>query len=153
MSPDEFLDRIRSLVVGWPVSYVRLAANSLLVYVGCEPGDEQGVMFWFEPTWHVRGPGRILTGSRHAQEDRDALDPSAGFKAAARAVDELMSRTIDAVDIEPITQSLILTLGGGYQVRTFVSDPTSDLDWHIDDNAAGMILEGCAQALELVQRR
>lgn len=39
MSPEQFLDRIRDQVIGQPVSYRRLAANSLFGYVGCEPGD------------------------------------------------------------------------------------------------------------------
>lgn len=152
LSPEAFLDHLRGQVVGRPVSYRRLAANSLLVYVDCEPGDETGVMFWFEPTWHFRGPERVLTGSRQAQEDAEAEDPTAGFYAAAQALDALRGRTVEAVQVEAITHSLILRLEGGYEVRTFVSDPTSDLDWHIDENATRRSLEGCAAGLEFIQR-
>jgi hypothetical protein len=152
MSPEQFLDRVRDQVIGQPVSYRRLAGNSLLVYVGCEPGDDHGVIFWFEPTWHLRGPEQVLTGSRQAQEDPQADDPESGFKAAGKALDVLWNRTVEGVEVEPVTHSLIVRLVGGFEVRTFVSDPTSDLDWHIDEKAAGLSLEGCAGGLELVHR-
>jgi hypothetical protein len=152
MSPEAFLDHIRSQVLARPVSYRKLAANSLLVYVDCQPGDAQGVIFWFEPTWHLRAPDRVLTGSRQAQPDDDAAEPDAGFEAAAGAVAVLCDRKVQSVEVEPVTHSLVLDFEDGYEVRTFVSDPTDDLDWHIDDLATGRSLEGCARGLKVVKK-
>ncbi|HTE19651.1 MAG TPA: hypothetical protein VK689_14890 [Armatimonadota bacterium] len=147
-----FVEHIRNQVVGHPVSYRRLALNSLLIYVDCQPGDPTGVIFWFEPTWHLRGPDRVLTGSRQAQPDEDAKEPDAGFRAAGLALDALWDRTVEAVEVEPVTHSLIVRFEGGYEVRTFVSDPTSDLDWHIDENATGHSVEGHSGGVKLVRR-
>lgn len=147
ISPEDFLSRIRSLTVDRPVSYRRLATNSLFVFVDCQPGDEKGVIFWLEPTWNLCGPDRVLTGSRQAQEDPDLPE---GFTAACRAVDVLLGRTIEAVQIEPVTHSLIIKFSGGHQVRTFVSDPTEDMDWQISDGSTTAKLRGSSQGLHLI---
>ena len=140
LSPDEFFAELRARVIGRPVRYRRLAANSLLVYVDAEPGEKTGVTFWFEPTWHLRGPDRVLTGSREAQEDPDSDDPGAGFRRAADAVDALLGSTVTEVWIEPVTGDLHITLEGGLLLRTFVSDPSTDELWHVRDNVAGVVL-------------
>jgi hypothetical protein len=122
------------------VSRRRLAGNSLLVYVDAQPGDGHGITLWFEPTWHLRGPDRILTGSRQAMHNADAEDPDAGFNLAAEAVDVLNGRRIADLTIESGTGDLFLWLDGEYLVRTFVSDPMDDEIWHIRDNASGVRL-------------
>jgi hypothetical protein len=112
-----------------------------LVYVDAEPGDKTGVTFWLEPTWHLRGFDRVLTGSREAQHDPDSDDPDAGFRRAADAVDALLGSTVTEVQVEPVTGDLHLTLEGGLLLRTFVSDPGTDHQlWHVMDNVTGVVL-------------
>jgi hypothetical protein len=94
----------------------------------------------------------VLTGSRQAQEDADAAEPEAGFRAAAKAADALWGRKVEGVEMEAVTHSLILRLEGGYEARRFVSDPTEELDWHIEERATRLSLEGCAAGLKLIQR-
>ena len=145
LQPDELFQQLRARVVGRPVRKRRLAGNSLLVYVDADPGSETGVTFWLEPTWHLRGPDRVLTGSREAQNDPDATDPNAGFDRAADAVDILVGRTILDVRIEPVSGDLHIDLEGGILLRTFVSDTTADELWHIRDNVSATRLRrsGC----------
>ena len=59
----------RERLIGRPVTFTRLAANSLLVYIDGEPGSGTGLTFWFEPTWHLLGPAGVLLGSRQAQTE------------------------------------------------------------------------------------
>lgn len=47
--PWSFFELLKRRIVGHRVKYRRLACDSLLLYVECEPGDEKGVTIWFEP--------------------------------------------------------------------------------------------------------
>jgi hypothetical protein len=135
LSPETLLAVYRSRIVGGVVRARRLAGNSLLLYVDAEPGDGEGLTMWLEPTWHLRSNTEVLTGSRQAQHDEEAEDPDAGFNRAAEAVDALIGRRVVELEVESGTGDLILTLEGGFVVRTFVSDPDTDELWHIRDNA------------------
>jgi hypothetical protein len=152
MSPEVLFGELRTRVVGRPVSSRRLAGNSLLVYIDGEPGSKTGVTFWLEPTWHLRGPERVVTGSREAQHDEDAEDPNAGFRRAAEAVDALVGRTLTDVRIEPVTGDLHIELEGGFLLRTFVSDPTNDHFWHVRDNVSGVALYRSADGFAIQAR-
>lgn len=137
-------------LVGRVISFVRLAANSLLIYVECEPGDDSGYVIWLEPTWHARGPDAVLAGSRQAQVDEDcAEDQGAVLNAVARALDPLVGRKVESVRSEPITRDLVVGVEGGYEVRTFVSDPTDDHTWHIADNALRLSIYGAPRGLSV----
>lgn len=150
MQPDPYFlfEEFRSGIVGHEVRWRRLAGNSLIVYIDCEPGDDTGFVIWFEPTWNLRDSERVLTGSRQAQHDEDAEDPYSGFKQAGEAVDMLVGRRVTELLMEPVTGDLRLELDGGLSVRTFVSDPETDHLWHIHESASGTNLyrEGRAWA-------
>jgi hypothetical protein len=150
MSLEVFLTEFRERVVGRVVRQRRLAGNSLLVYVECEPGDHSGHTLWFEPTWHLRDQTAVLTGSRQAQHDPDASDPDAGFNVAADAVDRLKGRTVLSLEVAPVTFDLTLHVSGGLSVSTFVSDPTTDELWHIRDNTTKVKLIRTGAAFEII---
>lgn len=149
MQSQELIATLRDAVVGHSVRERRLAANSLLVYVDCSPGDHSGVVVWLEPAWQFLGPMGVLTGSRQAQEDETADEPLAGFEAAGVALEAMLGRSITDWEIEPRTFSLLLSLEGGYSLRTFVTDPTDDLDWYAVDNKTGFRLEACSSGMRI----
>lgn len=150
MHPEELFQQLRARVIGRPVRKRRLAGNSVLVYVDADPGPGTGVTFCLEPTWHLRGTDRVLTGSREAQDDPDASDPTAGFHRAADALDILVGRTILDVRMEAVSGDLHVELDGGVLLRTFVSDPSTDELWHIRDNTSAIRL--CRTGNELTIR-
>jgi hypothetical protein len=137
ISPEAMFADLRKRVIGRPVSFRRLAANSILIFIDAVPGSDSGVTYWLEPTWHLRGSDRVLTGSREAQYDESAPDPNAGFYRASAALDSLMRRILLDVRVEPITGDLHLEFEGGFLLRTFVSDPADEEIWHIRDNVTG----------------
>jgi hypothetical protein len=149
MTPEDLFADFRSRVVGRSVRRRRLAGNSLLVYVDCEPGDETGITLWFEPTWHLRDPSSVLAGSRQAQHDAGADSPDAGFHAAADALDVLVGRPIMSLEVDPVTGDLSVTFPCGLTLTTFVSDPDTEELWHIRDNATKQRLVRTARRLEI----
>ncbi|MCZ6611458.1 MAG: hypothetical protein O6941_02390 [Planctomycetota bacterium] len=114
---------------------MRLATNSLLLYLECEPGKlEGGYIVWFEPTWHVVGPQGVLAGSRQAQEDEELGRINEKLAAA------LEGRGIRAIEIESPSNDLVMELEGDYIARIFLSDPTDDEIWHVADNRRRLTL-------------
>ena len=56
---EHFLEDLRSRLIGPPVSYRRLACDSLLIYVDCEPGDGKGITIWLSRSAFSRAPRRV----------------------------------------------------------------------------------------------
>ena len=144
--PELVLQDFRHRLIGHPVTFVRLAANSLLVYIDSEPGSVTGLTFWFEPTWHLVGPTGVLLGSRQSQiEDAEAHSKLSDMTLG------LFDKKVEEISVVPLTYDLHVVLEGAYSITTFVSDPTDDESWHIRDNHTGRRLVGCAAGLRVTQ--
>jgi hypothetical protein len=152
MEAKEYLEHLRGRLEGRVVEYTRLAANSLLIYVECEPGDKKGITIWFEPTWHLCGVGGVLFGSRQAQMDDEPEDEEA-FHLLAEPLRVLEGMKIESVVVEPRTFDLHIFFEGDYWVKTFVADPTDEESWHIQENAIGQRLKGFPKGLAVVSER
>jgi hypothetical protein len=140
--PIELFKRFRrQYVEGRRVTDRRLAGNSLILYMECEPGDEHGAVLWLEPTWHLRDRERVLAGSRQAQDEPD------GFEATAEAIDALVGREVFALMVDAVSHDLRIELEGGLIVQTFVADPSDDHTWHIHEGATGVHLGAAPDGL------
>lgn len=146
--PDLFA-ALRDQIIGMRIAYRRLAANTLFLYIGCDPGDKQGITIKFDPTWNLESPGGVLTGSRQAQHDEEAEEPDAGFSAACSAVNVIVGRLVKQVVHDPVTGDIRLMIEGGLLVQTFVSDPTVEELWHIRDNGTGIRVVGTPRGIEI----
>jgi hypothetical protein len=145
--PTEQFEDFASRLIGHRVSFTRLAGNSLLIYVDCEPSDNKGLTIWFEPTWHLGSPRGVLLGSRQAQ-----VDGKEAHSRVAEPLDQLAGKAIEKVLIEEITFDLRVVFEGGYWITTFVSDPTDDESWHITDNSSKLQLFASPAGLQIVER-
>lgn len=147
MDPNTLFADLRSKVLGRPVTFQELDDWALLLFIDTQPGGGTGAMFWFEPTWHVREPGRVLTGSRDAQFADD--DPE-GMQRLENLLAALQGNIVEDVAVEPETFDLTLVLSGGYRVKTFVADTTDEETWCIRDNATGSELSGSPAGLSVL---
>lgn len=129
------------------MSHQRLAASSLLVYFGGQPGGAEGFTVWLDPTWHLAGPAGVLAGSREAGGDDEDEHAESGFVSAGRALDVLTGRALAELRVDDCTRALELAFEGGVVLRTFVSDPRDEEIWHIRDNATGERLIASPQGL------
>lgn len=152
MGATEYLEHLRGSLEGHVVEYTRLAANSLLIYVECEPGDKKGVTIWFEPTWHLCGAEGVLLGSRQAQMDDESEDDEA-FHRLAEPLRVLEGKKIESVVVEPRTFDLHMFFEGDYWIKTFVADSTDEESWHMRENATGQRLKGFPKGLAVEPER
>jgi hypothetical protein len=149
--PGLFFEELQGRILGRKVSYRRLACDSLLLYLDCQPGDGSGLTIWFEPIWHLRGPDGVLLGSMQVAA---ACDSEEAMSAVADGpLEPLLGRSIEGVAIDPLTFDLTVCLAGGYSVCTFAADATVDESWHIRENASGTRLEGSPRGLSIRRPR
>jgi hypothetical protein len=122
----EGLNEIKSLE-NMQVSFVRLAGNSLIIYLNCQPGEkDSGASVWLEPTWHFRNAKEVITGSRQAQTE-DTME----HEAISHKLGSMTLKRIRCVTIESGSNDLTIELDDGLSIITFVSDPTDEESWYV----------------------
>lgn len=121
------VDEISTILVGRRVTDRQLAGNSISIWFDTEKGSSTGWTVWLEPTWHLVGPDGVIAGSRQAQDEEEET----GWQAVTEAIDILMGRVLETLDIDQRTGDLVLGFSGGLVVRTFVSDPREDFLWRV----------------------
>jgi hypothetical protein len=148
MDANTLFTELRSKALGQPVTFRKIDERTLLLFIDSQPGDERGLTFGFEPAWHVREPGRVLTGSIDAQFEDDEPEEE-GTQRLENLLEVLQGKIVEDVAIEPGTFDLTLALSGGYLVKTFVADATDEETWRIRDNATGSDLSGSPEGLSI----
>ncbi len=133
-------------LIGRNVEDADLFLNSLRITVDGDFGGDTGLFLWFDPVWHLGSPQGVLVGSRQAQvEERDA------HSALNLVVQQLHRRQVERVSVEALTNDIEVRFSGGYWVKTFVSDPTADMNWYFRDRQTHEVITGSAAGLRLDQ--
>jgi hypothetical protein len=101
---------------------------------------EEGLYFWFEPTWHVGCATGVVLGSRQAQVESETEQNQLGEVAAT-----LIGREIESADLDSITHDIQLRFSGGYWLKNFVSDPVDEESWYIRDSGKKLIARANSQ--------
>jgi hypothetical protein len=138
---------LRRLLIGRPVQFFRLAANTLLLYIDCEPGQDKGYVIWVEPTWHFSGPEGVLVGSRQAQGEGDSGASAEELRRIGAPLNRLLRLPVTRLDRDERTGDLTVEVGGELLIRTFVSDPSDDDLWSIRDRDRGIEVRGTTKGL------
>jgi hypothetical protein len=129
---------------GRKVEAAELFLNSLRLCVEGQFGEDTGLFLWFDPVWQLGGPKGVLVGSRQAQaEDRDVRS------ALNLLVQQLLGQEVEHVSVDALTTDIDVRFSNGYWVRTFVSDPTADMNWYFRDRQRKLTITGSAAGLRL----
>jgi hypothetical protein len=142
------LGELTSSLLGQQVAFTRVAGNSLLLYVGFEPGgpESNGIVVWFNPPWHVAGPSGVTIGSYPLSVA--SHDGGEVFERACAPAELLRGQTITRVAVDDCASELSIA-AGEFVVRSFVDDPDDSELWQIHDRAGGRRLFGGAPGLTL----
>jgi hypothetical protein len=112
-------ENFRNELIGRRITFVRLACNSLLLYVECEPGDGRGHTLWLEPTWHVSTPEGVVAGSRQAQgEGDDGATDEELDRVREPICSAILDRPIAEIHVDERSRALAVTVEGGNCIRT-----------------------------------
>jgi len=138
---DDLFERLRRELIGLKICFIRAAGNSLLFYVGCRPGDSQGLTLWFASDWCVSAPEGIIVDSNQALGKGDDGMTEVEFERFYEPICErLIDRPITDVQVALSSRDLAVTIADEYHIRTFASDPEEDYLWHIRENSTGLTL-------------
>jgi mycothiol synthase len=164
------LRKFRCSLLGRPVSFYRLVGDMLLLYIDCQPGDDDGYLIWLDPCWQVRGPEGVLVGSDFwlAQGEREAAVsrthgvafsylPSKGvpaerYERAGAFLSPLIGEPVTGLEVKPGSNALAVEVGVRFRIRTWVLDPTTCHTWHMDNIGRRVALYGSPKGLEVVRR-
>ncbi len=149
MDAHKLFKEFRQALIGRRITFTRLAANSLILYIDGQPSDERGFAVWFEPTWHMSSFKGVLVGSRQAQGTGEAGATKEELDRVGVPLKSLIGLPVTAIELDERSNDLTLTVGGEYLVRTFVADPTDDHSWHIRDVEKLLSVYGSPCGLEV----
>ena len=120
-------------LVGEPVSFCRVAGNSLIIYFFGEPGDENVVSVFLDPTWHVRQNGKIVLGSFDLQiEESDfesEQDYNDEFERLALLKDNLYGSKLESVELDFESSDICLKFSGDQVVTNFANSAFDAMAW------------------------
>jgi len=134
---------ITSILLNQSVQVVRLVGNSLILYLNCHPGEKKGFSLWLEPVWNFKSDIEVITGSRQAQtEDEEE------HKIVMDKLNRIINKKITEINIEAISNDLIIRFEDRYFISTFVSDPNDEESWIIRDLKTGIRLIGNPKSIK-----
>ena len=131
-------------LIGKTNKFIRVAGNSVILYLDCKPGQEYGFSIWLEPTWHMRNNSRVIVGSRQLQtEDLEE------FNRLCEIINLFDSKQINNIQIDKVSNDISI-MTDDFVIRTFVADPTDEYIWQIRDNGNRIMIE--ANPMEITSK-
>ena len=129
----ENLDAELQNLVGTTVSFSRVAANSLIIYFFGEPGDDDVVSVFLDPTWRFEQNGKIVLGSFDLQIDEEDFESEElynhEFERLATLKDTLNGSTLETVTLDFESSDICLKFSGSQVVRNFANSAFDDKTW------------------------
>lgn len=153
MEPADHFRDIAAQLIGRRVTSVWMVLYTLKIEVAPTDTDPRCLQIWLEPSWHVRSPERLLTGSGAIESPDDFGDDAEVARASAtieRVSDDaqpLVGCTIERLQLDPVTFELCVAFSDGFVGRTFASDPASTLIWVLSDCPRSFALRGTAEGI------
>src|SRR5262245_27533758 len=107
--PIKLRDEMCSGIIGRTVSYQRLAANSLMLYIDSAPDERTGFMIWFEPTWRLTSASSILIGS-----DQDCSGTKEDLARIGEPLRRLLGQRVENISVDERSKDLLLVVEGEF---------------------------------------
>ena len=129
----EELDTELQKLVGEKVSFVRVAANSIIIYFLGEPGDDSVVSVFIDPAWRFQRHGKVIIGSYDLQIDECDFETKekyqAEFERLASLPGSLEGSKLESVEIDFESSDISMRFSDGRVVRNFANSAFDDKAW------------------------
>ena len=149
MDPQATFIELRERMLGRAIDFKRLFLRTLQLYLNPDPGKEQGMEIWCEPSWQLVGQEGVVAGSGTIDFDPEAEDPDSWQRIVSQATDVLEGCLVEDVAVDARTFELEIRLSDGWAIRTFVSDPTEPEQWLLRAAASDLWVRGTPAGLRL----
>lgn len=150
---DEAVQAFDQRLRGRHVTSTRMFLYTLQIYVASEVGDSRDLEIWCEPSWHIRTPSGVLTGSGAIEspstfdDDAEVARAGATITRVSEVSKALVGRAVTELVVDPITQALTVQFSEGMVVATFSDDPDGDALWVLRDPENDDAIRGTARGL------
>jgi len=129
------MQKILDGLAGKPVTQKTIAGNSIEVWLGVAPMDEDALVIWADPPWRLEAAGRVVSTSAEFPGEKEDGESDqayrARFDAACAASDGLRKATLISASVDSLTSDLELIFDGELKLRTFTV--WRDERWHFRD--------------------
>lgn len=129
-------------LVGEKVSFVRVAANSIIIYFFGEPGDCNVVSVFIDPTWRFQRHGKVIVGSYDLQVDESDFESKEEyqkeFERLASLPSSLEGAKLESVEIDFESSDISMKFSDGQAMRNFANSAFDDKDWTYRNVAQGI---------------
>lgn len=129
-------------LVGEKVSFVRVAANSIIIYFFGEPGDDSVISVFIDPTWRFQSRGKVITGSYDLQIGESDFESKEEyqreFERLASLPSSLEGSKLERVEIDFESSDISMKFSDDQGVRNFANSAFDDKDWTYRNAAQGI---------------
>ncbi len=136
-------------LVAEKVSFVRVAANGIIIYFFSEPGDDNVVSVFIDPTWRFQRHGKVIVGSYDLQIDESDFESKEEyqkeFERLASLLSSLKGAKLECVEIDFESSDIFMKFSDGQVVRNFANSAFDDKAWTYRNDAQG--ITACVSAL------
>ncbi len=120
-------------LVGEKVSFVRVAANSIIIYFFGAPGDDSVISVFIDPTWRFQRQGKVVIGSYDLQIDESDFTSKEEYQREFHRLSSLPSSLegskLESVEIDFESSDISMKFSGGQVLRNFANSAFDDKDW------------------------
>lgn len=139
MGGDELSERLHRELIGKSINFTRMACDSLLLYLGGEPGDGRGLTLWLDPTWQLLAPEGEIAEARQ-NECEDGLPEAEAESLLELVCSTLVNRCISEVYLDHSSHDLTINVTDNFKIKTCYKGRSANHFWHIRENSTGLTL-------------
>jgi hypothetical protein len=116
-----------------PVTFMRIAGNSVIIYFFGKPGADTVISVFIDPTWRYQKHGKIILGSYDLQIDEEDFDSKEAYEERFHYLCSLTDGISGAelincaIDLE--SSDITMEFSGGQVVRNFANSAFEEKHW------------------------
>lgn len=141
---NKFISEIKSLI-NEPVTFKRIAGNSIILYFNGSPGDANVKSIWIEPAWRYERANKYVVGSGDFPLEDETCQPEKEFRKLFESIcaktDNLVNLIILDISFDAVTNDIAIQFKNNQVIKSFVSSHMDEI-WIYRDVEAGFGLCG-----------
>jgi hypothetical protein len=116
-----------------PVTFLRIAGNSIIIYFFGKPGDDSVISVFIDPTRRYQKDGKIILGSYDLQIDEENFDSKEAYEERfhhlCSLTDDISGAELISCAIDLESSDINMEFSGGQVVRNFANSAFEEKHW------------------------
>jgi len=135
-------------MIGRRVTATRLCLYTLQVYLEPPSSEARDLELWCDPSWHLRSPSGLLTGSgaiespSSFEDEAEVARASATISEVSQATKVLKGQRLVSLHLDQVTHALTAEFSAGLVLATFPAEPDLEALWVLRDPNRDIAIRG-----------